>query len=105
MSLRNQIFSLIVLILSLLSCTVRIKQIVQRVEKNIPKNLSTDSILHRLQRENNLVIGYSAYNYTWSNVPISYYLIAINNKYTKSYKYIIKSRIIRRFPCSHIAVI
>lgn len=89
----NQSFILIILFVSSLNCSSQLKTIVQKVEKNAQQNLSADSILRKIQKENDLVIGYASYNTTWRHVPIQYFLIGLKNNQSKAYKYTIKRNI------------
>jgi hypothetical protein len=78
---------------SSLSCSAQIKTIVQKIEKNAQLGLATDSILRKIQKENDLVIGYSSYNTTWRHVPIQYFLIGLKNNQSKAYSYTINQNV------------
>lgn len=68
-----------------------IKKIIKNINKISKESLLKDSVLLSLQKENDLVIGYSTYNNTWQHVPIEYFLISFNKKQCKAYRYSIKS--------------
>lgn len=80
------------ILLFIFSCclnTLGQKILLKEIEKFSAKLIHPDTVLARLQKENDLVIGFDTYNLAWGKPP-HYLLVAKNGKRWRAYDYIIK---------------
>ena len=66
------------------------KQMIKEIELFSQKMTHPDSVLAKIQKENDLVIGFATYNEAWG-IPPSYKIIARKKNKWKAYNYITKS--------------
>ena len=89
----QNLYSIIHFLFSLI--TVGQKKLLKEFERFSAKLIHPDTVLARLQSENDLVIGFDTYNPDWG-IPPHYLLVAKNGKEWRAYEYIFKE-IVRVF--------
>lgn len=65
------------------------KKLIKQIDNYLSKKSKpTDSVLRALQKNNDMVIGYSTYSLARAKLPVTYFLVAFKGKKAKAYKYI-----------------
>ena len=81
-------FLKLVIVMSLMNtgCSAQKDLLVSSIEASTKKQPAEDSVLHRLQGENDLVIAYAVENFAWVR-SIDYRILVQNNNEWKGYRY------------------
>ena len=88
MKYRNLYILLFIFFCSL--STLGQKKLLKEIERFSAKLIHPDTVLARLQKENDLVIGFDTYNPDWRRPP-HYLLVAKKGNRWRAYEYIIKA--------------
>ena len=88
MLLKNSVLTLMFCVL-FTGCLSTLKDAVKQTNTSGSESLPQDSVLQIIQKESDLVVGYSIHNLAWVHIPIEYFLVSFRGNTCKAYHYVI----------------